>query len=351
MTIHVMSVSGSNRFSPVHLQSVLNDITHYGLLLEGYASIIVLQPALKGSCANRLAAENGPQVFRETQKQAQFYKQQLSPQLAYVLTESKKAAQEQIKKSTQIINCQQPDSEARKTVAGLVEGINTTFVRHYASSRNLYEEVEWLSDKAEASYQQLASELDVYTQELTTGQAYAMAVMAALDLQEETIQQHLDGWVTDTLSGVQEKGQVTVQRSTDSHNGHYDYLALSECSENALAIDRNNQQKLALHKELDRIDPTLAGLKREVLLLKAYSQYISKLAHATKRLVTNWGKISNNLAMQAHELSSQSDCNQLFKVITTDVPSAKKSWRFLAKRIDVYERRLANKNPYCPAVH
>lgn len=346
MTVHVMSVSGSNRFSPLHLQSVLNDITLYGMLLEGYASIVVQDFALSAKNAESNLMQSAWRIFEENQKQVSFYKKKLSPQLAYMLTESKKTAKEQIRSSAQIINCQQPDGEARKTVAGLVEGINTTFVRRYASSRILYEKIELLSREAAGFYQALSGKLDEYTQSLGNRQAHALVVMTALDLQEETIRQNLDDWVVQTLSAPELKGLIVVQRSMGHHNLNYDYLALSGCSENAMVIDRNNQQKLALYRELDNIDPLLASLKQAVLLLQSYSQYMSKLSLAAKRLVTNWGKISNNLAIQCHELSSQSDCNQLFKVVTTDVPSAKKSWRFLARRIGVYEQRLANKTPY-----
>ncbi len=355
MAIHVMSVSGSNRFSPVNLQSVLNDITHYGLLLEGYASIVVQGFALNARHAELNLIKSAWKLFQENQKQVVFYKKQLSPQIAYMLTESKKAAREQIINSAQIINCQQPDSEARKEarkmVAGLVEGINTTFTKRYVSSRLLYEKIELLSRQAAESYQALSGKLDEYMQSLENGQMHAMAVMTALDLQEETLRQHLDDWVVQSLSAPESRGLIIVQRSVDRHNLYYDYLSLSECSEHAMVIDRNNQQKLALNKELDNVDPLLASLKQAVLLLQSYSQCMSKLSLATRRLVTNWGEISNNLAIQSHELSSQWDCNQLFKVITTDVPSAKKSGHFLAKRIGMYEQRLANKNPYSPVVH
>ena len=287
------------------------------------------------------AARDAQKVIRE---QAVFYRNPMKSQLIKTFIEAGEAVSTFVdfSENIQTISLGHSDLETRQTAAAQIEQLSQQFNRYYVTARELSEEGTRLCHSARMEAMSLSRQLDVHCRHLDERKENTIAIMTAIDLLEETLAQTLDQWLDTLIKTKQDTTAFKLRqhRVTDRFYCYsllIDNLGNSEQIDLMSAIDRHHEQRTQLYFELNRINSTLTAVKAIESQIKQYAQRMAAMSAAMKSVAVNWGKISNDFAIQAHQLGARSDSNQLFKMLAGDIPVASYYWRQLDEQLKPFK--------------
>ena len=345
MDINVLSGSGFNRFAPKNLNSAFQDITHSSFLLTGFGTLINNHPLIAVNSSSPRLTQSARDCQKALKKQSGFYGQQMKPQLMHLLVNGQQAASEQIafSESLQNVGIDQSDLTIRQSASNSVNRISEIFNQYYVRARELAEISATISVAVKSESGQLSRHLDQYARHLPKGRENALAIMTGIDLLDDTLGQSFDDWVINRLIAGSDISDFVIATDAVDENRSYQCLQLqtpdrANNEELNLSAKRHSEQRNQLYHELSKVSRILVAVKTIEAEVRQYSNYMGRLHAATKKLSVNWGKVSNDFAIQAYQLGAQSDSNQLFQIIASDIPVATNHWRLLSEDVERFRQ-------------